>query len=330
MTSVQVFFPLLLLLAIQKKVHLRYMESWAVELATAEQHDDPVGIMVTFYNGQNNPTLPNNFLKCISSLMLYSTGFVRLYVITDKFGKRFIQESINGGRLNYSNFEVTFYDKDEIAARTSELLGAHFYRHFRHSERAPYGNDLYFTSIVSHRIFPNISRLIFLDIDLQFRDDIKQLYNLFDQFGEEQMIGLALEQQPVYLNIFYTYREANPSTHLGSPPPDGFSGFNSGVLLAHLDNMRNSAKYNSLLNIPTIDALAEKYSFKGHLGDQDFYTLIAAEHPELFYQLPCGWNVQLCEWWLSAYGADIFDKYHKCDMDVKIYHGNCNSPIPDD
>ncbi|CDW55640.1 Glyco transf 8 domain containing protein [Trichuris trichiura] len=306
------------------------MASWAVELETSEQYGDPVGIMLTFYNGQNNPKLLNNFLKCVTSLMLHSSSFINLHVITDKFGKRFIQESVSAGLLNNSNFQVTFYDKEEIAARTSELLGAQFYKHFRRSERAQYGHDLYFTSIVSHKIFPNISRLIFLDVDLKFRADVKQLHNLFDQFNEEHIIGLALEQQPVYLNIFSTYRDANPSTHLGSPPPDGFSGFNSGVLLAHMDNMRNSLQYNSLLNVSTIDALAKKYAFKGHLGDQDFYTLIAAEHPQLFYRLPCAWNVQLCKWWLRVYGADIFDKYRKCDMDVKVYHGNCNSPIPDE
>ncbi|KFD49583.1 hypothetical protein M513_09526 [Trichuris suis] len=120
-TSVQAFLPLLLLLDIQKKVCLRYMASWAVKLVTAEQYDDPVDTMLTFYDGQKNFTLPGNFLKCIRSLMRYSTSFTSFHVITDKFGKRFIQENVSAGLLNYSNFEVT--TKSEIfTARAHNLL----------------------------------------------------------------------------------------------------------------------------------------------------------------------------------------------------------------
>ncbi|KAK7085267.1 Xyloside xylosyltransferase 1, partial [Halocaridina rubra] len=47
----------------------------------------------------------------------------------------------------------------------------------------------------------------------------------------------------------------------------------------------------------TLTEKTSLYSFQGHLGDQDLYTLIAFDYPELFYTLPCGWNRQLCEWW---------------------------------
>jgi len=71
-----------------------------------------------------------------------------------------------------------------------------------------------------------------------------------------------------------------------------------------------------------------RFSFKGHLGDQDFFTLLSFEHPELFYTLDCGWNRQLCTWWKTKGYEDIFDQYYQCNSKVKIWHGNCDTPIP--
>ena len=83
-------------------------------------------------------------------------------------------------------------------------------------------------------------------------------------------------------------------TRVGEPPPNGLTGFNSGVLLLDLDRMRKSDLYNSLIDRNVIQSLQDKYSFKAGLGDQDLYTLINLEHEELFYVLPCEWNRQLC------------------------------------
>ena len=54
------------------------------------------------------------------------------------------------------------------------------------------------------------------------------------------------------------------------------------------------------------------------------------EHPELFHVLDCTWNRQLCTWWKDHGYSDVFDQYFRCDGEVKIYHGNCNTPIPED
>lgn len=60
--------------------------------------------------------------------------------------------------------------------------------------------------------------------------------------------------------------------------------------------MRNSKLYSELITPQTVEKLTKKYHFKGHLGDQDFFTLIGMDHEELFYVLPCTWNRQLCTW----------------------------------
>lgn len=74
----------------------------------------------------------------------------------------------------------------------------------------------------------------------------------------------------------------------------------------------------------------QHYSFQGHLGDQDLYTLIALDHPELFYTLPCTWNRQLCDWWRGHGYQAVFDLYFACSFELKVIHGNCKTPIPDD
>lgn len=98
--------------------------------------------------------------------------------------------------------------------------------------------------------------------------------------------------------------------------------------------------------------LAEKYFYQSHLGDQCFFTLLGFEHPEWFYSLPCEYNYQVglkTEWTnpkriyiatifpfkldLSMYQEgieDIFYLYHNCQSEVKIYHGNGGTVIPED
>lgn len=134
---------------------------------------------------------------------------------------------------------------------------------------------------------------------------------------------------PLPRHTFWQFRHDNPKTRVGSPPPEGLPGFNSGVMLLNLEAMRQSPLYDRLLEPAQVQQLADKYHFRGHLGDQDFFTMIGMEHPELFHVLDCTWNRQLCTWWRDHGYSDVFDAYFRCEGHVKIYHGNCNTPIPE-
>lgn len=101
-------------------------------------------------------------------------------------------------------------------------------------------------------------------------------------------------------------------------------------MLLSLEAMRQSPLYSRLLEPTHVQQLASKYHFRGHLGDQDFFTMVGMEHPELFHVLDCTWNRQLCTWWRDHGYSDVFQAYFRCEGRVKIYHGNCNTPIPDD
>jgi lipopolysaccharide biosynthesis glycosyltransferase len=219
-------------------------------------------------------------------------------------------------------------DTEVLTKRLSEVI-KEMQPYFSYKPGAYYSESLFFLSIAIHRVMPEtLHKIIMMDADLKFNNDIKELFKLFDEFSTTNVIGIARENQPVYRHILSNYRRANPNTSVGNPPPNGITGFNSGVLLLNLDKMRKSDVYNSLIKPKVVKDLTEKFTFKGHLGDQDFFSLLSMEHKELFYILPCSWNRQLCIWWKDKGYESVFDLYFKCEGHINIYHGNCNTEIP--
>ncbi len=198
--------------------------------------------------------------------------------------------------FRFNDIQIKSVDADDLAKKMHQLI-AKMQSYFSHSPSAYYGDSLFFLSIGLYKIFdPNVKKIILLDADLKFKQDIAQLNDKFDNFAETNLIGIARDGQPVYRHLFWQYRKENPGTRVGDPPPNGLTGFNSGVLLLDLEKMRNSNLYSQLITPLSVETLTKKYYFKGHLGDQDFFTLIGMDHEELFYVLPCNWNRQLCTW----------------------------------
>ncbi|XP_034637415.1 xyloside xylosyltransferase 1 [Trachemys scripta elegans] len=226
--------------------------------------------------------------------------------------------------------QVIFHDVDVLTEQLFPVVEA-MQKHFSAGSGSYYSDSIFFLSVAMHRIMPpEIERMIQLDLDLKYKTNIRELFEEFDRFLQGAVIGIAREMQPVYRHTFWQFRRENPQTKVGEPPPDGLPGFNSGVMLLNLEAMRQSQLYNQLLEPDMVRQLTEKYHFKGHLGDQDFFTMIGMEHPELFHVLDCTWNRQLCSWWREHGYSDVFDQYFRCEGQVKIYHGNCNTPIPED
>ncbi|XP_023675748.2 xyloside xylosyltransferase 1 [Paramormyrops kingsleyae] len=226
--------------------------------------------------------------------------------------------------------EVEFHDVTELTEKLFPIVKA-MQLHFSAGSGAYYSDAIFFLSVAMHRIVPeDMKHIVQLDLDLKFRSNIKDLFEEFGQFPPGAVIGIAQEMQPVYRHTFWQYRRENPKTKVGDPPPDGKPGFNSGVMLLDLEAMRQSTLYNRLLEPEQVAKLADQYHFRGHLGDQDFFTMIGMEYPDLFHVLACGWNRQLCTWWMDHGYGDVFELYYQCVGPIHVYHGNCNTPIPDD
>ncbi|XP_072667907.1 xyloside xylosyltransferase 1 isoform X6 [Canis lupus baileyi] len=224
---------------------------------------------------------------------------------------------------------VVFHDVGVLTDKLFPVVEA-MQKHFSAGSGTYYSDSIFFLSVAMHQIMPKeILRIIQLDLDLKYKTNIRELFEEFDSFLPGAVIGIAREMQPVYRHTFWQFRHENPGTRVGGPPPEGLPGFNSGVMLLDLEAMRRSLLYGRLLEPAQVQRLADKYHFRGHLGDQDFFTMIGMEHPELFHVLDCTWNRQLCTWWRDHGYSDVFEAYFRCEGHVKIYHGNCNTPIPD-
>ncbi|CAF0914541.1 unnamed protein product [Adineta steineri] len=254
---------------------------------------------------------------------------LHLHVIGDLDSHHFVNQTLQ--TLHY-NHQINQLNIDDLTLKYQQLISP-LIQHFS-SSHTYYKDPLFFLSPFLHQILPeNISRVIMLDIDIRFDNDIQKLYKLFNQFNENQILGIARENQPVYRHLLWSYRHENPSTDIGNPPPFGITGFNSGVLLLDLNKIRQSILFNSYLEHSfLIEQLITKYHFNHpHLGDQDFYTLLSFEHSEIFFILPCYWNRQLCTWWKGKGYDDVWQNYYNCnnEQNISIYHGNCNTPIPD-
>lgn len=73
------------------------------------------------------------------------------------------------------------------------------------------------------------------------KGDVAELHSHFERFTSSNVMGMTLEQSPVYRHILSLYRKKHPNTTLGSPPTEGgFPGFNSGVVLVDINKLRNS------------------------------------------------------------------------------------------
>uniref|UniRef100_A0A2K6UYX8 Xyloside xylosyltransferase 1 n=1 Tax=Saimiri boliviensis boliviensis TaxID=39432 RepID=A0A2K6UYX8_SAIBB len=225
---------------------------------------------------------------------------------------------------------VIFHDVAVLTDKLFPVVEA-MQKHFSAGSGTYYSDSIFFLSVAMHQIMPkDVLRIIQLDLDLKYMTNIRELFEEFDSFLPGAVIGIAREMQPVYRHTFWQFRHENPQTRVGGPPPEGLPGFNSGVMLLNLEAMRQSLLYSRLLEPARVQQLADKYHFRGHLGDQDFFTMIGMEHPKLFHVLDCTWNRQLCTWWRDHGYSDVFEAYFRCEGHVKIYHGNCNTPIPED
>ncbi|KAH8864777.1 LARGE xylosyl- and glucuronyltransferase 2 [Schistosoma japonicum] len=124
-----------------------------------------------------------------------------------------------------------------------------------------------------------LTEIIVLDIDMISNADIVELWNHFERFQETQMIGIGLEQNPYFQEVMKNL--VNGWT--------GY-GYNGGVLLFDLSKLRLIMWNDIWLSITE-----HLMKSKGYLitGEQDVINVIIFKYNDLFYEIPCEWNVQL-------------------------------------
>ena len=151
----------------------------------------------------------------------------------------------------------------------------------------------------------NLTRVILLDTDIYFNEDIVNLWNHFDSFNDSQAFALVEE----FTNWYTKY----------SNWPVAKDVYNSGVILLDLGKLRRD-RWNLIWKSEFLKPILRLKQIS--LGDQDIFNLVIKNWPQMFYELPCSWNVQL--------NGGTYD-LTKCiyDHPIKILHWNYPKKVID-
>ncbi|XP_026331083.1 LARGE xylosyl- and glucuronyltransferase 1-like [Hyposmocoma kahamanoa] len=146
----------------------------------------------------------------------------------------------------------------------------------------------------------SLEKVIVLDSDLTFLSDVAELWSMFKNMTDEQLLGLVENES----NWYY---EADRWPALGR-------GFNTGVMLLNLRKIHTTTNW-TLLWREAVNFNIKKLT-KTSLGDQDVINAIIHNHPQIVYNIGCQYNVQMSTQTLAknCYGQDM--------RSVKIIHWN--------
>ncbi|XP_066138413.1 xyloside xylosyltransferase 1 [Euwallacea fornicatus] len=318
---------------------LQFVHTSSLPLLVSRPIRDEYNIWLIFTKVTNKSLLTTKFYNVIYNLMNLSTVPLEFHVIVDNISKPIAKAQFSEivYKANHSLI-YKFYDVEDCAAKIDDIVKV-MTPFFSSKPGTYYSDALFYMSLGLYRIAPaSHKRAILLDCDLYFKKDIKLLFEEFDRFKSSAIFGLAPELTPVYRHILHMYKKKHKTTFgdfyraqtvtLNEIHPNGFQGYNSGVVLIFLDKQRLSKDFSHIISKENVLNMTEKYKFRGHLGDQDFYTLVGYEYPHIIQTLNCGFNRQLCTWWRDHGYRDIFDSYFKCDHPIVVLHGNCNTKIP--
>ena len=101
-----------------------------------------------------------------------------------------------------------------------------------------------------------------------------------------------------------------------------FKGVNTGVALYCLSCMRRSQVYNRQLEEDQLKSLSKKYDFEISLAEQDWFTQLGWELKELFYSLPCKFNVQTDTEYEVEEFEHLWKLFRECGEKTAILHLN--------
>eukprot|EP00051_Salpingoeca_urceolata_P001272 m.39672 g.39672 ORF g.39672 m.39672 type:complete len:905 (-) comp11299_c0_seq1:29-2743(-) len=207
----------------------------------------------------------------IKSILAHRTCALHFHFLVDGRSARVLGELMASWAV--SHVEVSLHSLVNHTAEVAWVRTAH--------ASGVYGlSKLLYESVLP----PSIPRLIALDTDMVMLGDVRQLWDEFDRFSSEQCVGAVAQQSDWYLGAVSDPR--GPSIVW----PAVARGINTGVLLLHLDRLR-ALPWRPLWSALTRSEL--KHRRYTALADQDVFNLAQVHHPNLFYSLPCTWNVQI-------------------------------------
>jgi len=175
---------------------------------------------------------------------------------------------------NDFSVNVTFYGAEAWVPRVSWIPNKHY--------SGVYG--------LLKLILPDamrVERALVLDTDVTVLSDVYPLWRMFVSFSAEQALGLVENQSNWYVKaLSYGQR----------PWPALGRGFNTGIMLMHLQRMREG-RFASAWESVTKRVLS--YIPETSLADQDVINAMIDERPDIVHRIECTWNIQLSDHTLS-------------------------------
>ncbi|KAL0480618.1 hypothetical protein AKO1_006796 [Acrasis kona] len=186
-----------------------------------------------------------------------------------------------------------------------------------------YNANKYKLLVEKSLLHTDVKKVIVIDTDLAFFDDVGELYKQFNHFKPEQAIGLA----PEYFNQY-----ADDKRHISHGGQncvkaihyDGHDGFNTGVALLDLEKLR---KLNWWMDM-VVPASKEVHSCLQPMGDQDIMNHMLYSNKDLLYVLPYEWHMQYYCFNPTHFSgrSDVKCKKDMWKGKVKIGHWNGSAP----
>ncbi len=210
-----------------------------------------------------------DFLVVLKSILYHRHSPLHIHFISDSIAEKSLSILMKTWALPFVNY--SFYSIDSVKSSVSWIPNAHYSGIFGLMK-------LTLPSLLS------IDKVIVMDIDVTIMSNIHNLWKLFAKvIKHNKLIGLVENQSDWYLGTIWNDHKPWPA--LGR-------GFNTGIMLMDLRAMRKYDWFNKC--IETVNTMLPIHGYTS-LADQDIINSVIKLYPDIVYQLPCTWNVQLSD-----------------------------------
>ncbi|XP_043266757.1 LARGE xylosyl- and glucuronyltransferase 2-like isoform X2 [Venturia canescens] len=170
---------------------------------------------------------------------------------------------------------VSFYAAEKWIPRVSWIPNTHY--------SGVYG----LLKLTLPEALSSVERVLVLDTDVTFLEDVRKLWEYFEEFEEVNLVGLVENQSDWYVRTL---------SYGSRPWPAQGRGFNTGIMLMDLSRLR-LRKFAEMWQQTTKQVLEDIPETR--LADQDIINAIIKRYPSIVYILECTWNIQLSDHTLS-------------------------------
>ncbi|CDS40123.1 Glycosyl transferase family 8 [Echinococcus multilocularis] len=236
-----------------------------------EERDPSAIHIMQMVVGSKSPRFQMVFLK---SLLMHhfekgepNAAPIHLHFLTDKATRFIVEGILESWRLN--KIRLTFYPAEPIQAKIGWMRS-------KHSATKVATMKMYLPEILNS----TVAKVLLLDSDAVFMTDVAELWRHFDQFGKYQFLGMAIEQAAMPFDF----------TRFGGEKRS--FGYNAGIMMWYMQRLTQT-KWDAIWQ-PTLKRAMVVYTWLP-AAEQTLINAVILDNPDIFYALPCTWNLQMYE-----------------------------------